>query len=67
MRFVKNAAIFQDADVTVLLKHLIIDVINFFCRANGMMRTMDTKDLLNTLPVIQTQFDALLKFDVRAL
>nr|KAF6435885.1 hypothetical protein HJG63_012598 [Rousettus aegyptiacus] len=31
--------------------------------ANGMMRTMDTKDLLNTLPVIQTQFDALLKFD----
>ncbi|XP_039722976.1 phosphatidylinositol-binding clathrin assembly protein-like [Pteropus medius] len=31
--------------------------------ANGMMRTMDTNDLLNILPVIQTQFDALLKFD----
>lgn len=51
----------------MLLKLLIIDVINFFCRANGMMRTMDTNDLLNILPVIQTQFDALLKFDVRAL
>lgn len=31
------------------------------------MRTMDTKRLLNTLPVIQTQFDALLNFNVRAL
>lgn len=31
------------------------------------MRTMNTKELLNTLPVIQTQFDALLNFNVRAL
>ncbi|KAF3812399.1 hypothetical protein GH733_019535 [Mirounga leonina] len=30
---------------------------------DGMMRTMDTKQLLNTLPVIQTQFDALLNFN----
>lgn len=29
-----------------------------------MMRTMNTKDLLNTLPVIQIQFDALLNFNV---
>lgn len=28
-----------------------------------MMRTMNTKDLLNTLRVIQTQFDALLSFN----
>nr|XP_012613332.1 prefoldin subunit 3 isoform X3 [Microcebus murinus] len=30
---------------------------------HGMMRTMKTKELLNTLPVIQTQFDALLNFN----
>ncbi|XP_004779397.2 phosphatidylinositol-binding clathrin assembly protein-like isoform X1 [Mustela putorius furo] len=30
---------------------------------DGTMRTMDTKRLLNTLPVIQTQFDALLNFN----
>ncbi|XP_013365457.1 PREDICTED: phosphatidylinositol-binding clathrin assembly protein-like isoform X2 [Chinchilla lanigera] len=30
---------------------------------NGVMRTMNTKELLNTLPVIQTQFDALLNFN----
>ncbi|XP_032185990.1 phosphatidylinositol-binding clathrin assembly protein-like isoform X2 [Mustela erminea] len=30
---------------------------------DGTMRTMDTKQLLNTLPVIQTQFDALLNFN----
>ncbi|XP_032447982.1 phosphatidylinositol-binding clathrin assembly protein-like [Lynx canadensis] len=30
---------------------------------DGMMRTMDTKQLLNTLPVIQIQFDALLNFN----
>ncbi|XP_037676893.1 phosphatidylinositol-binding clathrin assembly protein-like [Choloepus didactylus] len=30
---------------------------------NGMMRTLNTKELLNTLPVIQTQFDALLNFN----
>lgn len=30
---------------------------------DGMMRTMNTKDLLNTLRVIQTQFDALLSFN----
>ncbi|XP_042639014.1 phosphatidylinositol-binding clathrin assembly protein-like [Orycteropus afer afer] len=30
---------------------------------DGMMRTMNTKDLLNTLPVIQIQLDALLKFN----
>ncbi|KAK2494937.1 hypothetical protein MC885_013875 [Smutsia gigantea] len=30
---------------------------------DGMMRTMNTRDLLNTLPVIQTQFDALLGFN----
>nr|KAF6492459.1 hypothetical protein HJG59_009661 [Molossus molossus] len=33
---------------------------------DGMMRTMNTKDLLNTLPVIQTQFDALLNFNASA-
>ncbi|XP_063101746.1 phosphatidylinositol-binding clathrin assembly protein-like [Cavia porcellus] len=31
--------------------------------ADGVMRTMNTKELLNTLPVIQTQFDALLNFN----
>ncbi|XP_069922527.1 phosphatidylinositol-binding clathrin assembly protein isoform X2 [Oryctolagus cuniculus] len=30
---------------------------------DGMMRTMNTKELLNILPVIQTQFDALLNFN----
>nr|XP_045360354.1 phosphatidylinositol-binding clathrin assembly protein-like [Camelus bactrianus] len=30
---------------------------------DGLMRTMNTKELLNTLPVIQTQFDALLNFN----
>ncbi|XP_077002124.1 uncharacterized protein LOC143671064 [Tamandua tetradactyla] len=30
---------------------------------DGMMRTLSTKELLNTLPVIQTQFDALLNFN----
>ncbi|XP_045328061.1 phosphatidylinositol-binding clathrin assembly protein-like isoform X3 [Leopardus geoffroyi] len=30
---------------------------------DGMMRTMDTKQLLNTLPVIQIQLDALLHFN----
>ncbi|XP_061034249.1 phosphatidylinositol-binding clathrin assembly protein-like [Eubalaena glacialis] len=30
---------------------------------DGVMRTMNTKELLNTLPVIQTQFDALLYFN----
>ncbi|KAK2491886.1 hypothetical protein MC885_006752, partial [Smutsia gigantea] len=30
---------------------------------DGMMRTMNTRDLLNTLSVIQTQFDALLGFN----
>lgn len=30
---------------------------------DGMMRTMNTTDLLNTLLVIQTQFDALLNFN----
>ncbi|XP_010623478.1 uncharacterized protein LOC104862948 isoform X2 [Fukomys damarensis] len=30
---------------------------------NGVMRTMNTRELLDTLPVIQTQFDALLKFN----
>ncbi|XP_064133898.1 phosphatidylinositol-binding clathrin assembly protein-like [Loxodonta africana] len=30
---------------------------------DGMMRTMNTKELLNTLPVIQIQFDALLNFN----
>ncbi|XP_058146968.1 phosphatidylinositol-binding clathrin assembly protein-like [Dasypus novemcinctus] len=30
---------------------------------DGMMRTLNTKDLLNTLPVIQIQFDALLNFN----
>ncbi|KAI5934466.1 Phosphatidylinositol-binding clathrin assembly protein [Manis javanica] len=30
---------------------------------DGMMRTMNTKDLFNTLRVIQTQFDALLSFN----
>ncbi|XP_036779462.2 phosphatidylinositol-binding clathrin assembly protein-like [Manis pentadactyla] len=30
---------------------------------DGMMRTMNTEDLLNTLRVIQTQFDALLSFN----
>lgn len=38
-----------------------------FCRMDGMMRTLDTKQLLNTLLVIQIQFDALLNFNVRAL
>uniref|UniRef100_A0A8D1RQB5 ENTH domain-containing protein n=1 Tax=Sus scrofa TaxID=9823 RepID=A0A8D1RQB5_PIG len=32
-------------------------------KTNGVMRTMNTKELLNTLPVIQTQFDALLNFN----
>uniref|UniRef100_A0A8D2HDF3 ENTH domain-containing protein n=1 Tax=Urocitellus parryii TaxID=9999 RepID=A0A8D2HDF3_UROPR len=32
---------------------------------DGVMRAMNTKDLLNTLPVIQTQLDALLNFNVR--
>lgn len=31
------------------------------------MRSMNTNELLNTLPVIQTQFDALLNFNVRVL
>ncbi|XP_036031055.1 phosphatidylinositol-binding clathrin assembly protein-like isoform X2 [Onychomys torridus] len=31
--------------------------------AHGVMRTMNTNELLNTLPVIQTQFDALLNFN----
>ncbi|XP_023581659.1 phosphatidylinositol-binding clathrin assembly protein-like, partial [Trichechus manatus latirostris] len=30
---------------------------------DGMMRTMNTKELLNTLPVIQIQLDALLNFN----
>ncbi|XP_052598767.1 lys-63-specific deubiquitinase BRCC36 isoform X2 [Peromyscus californicus insignis] len=30
---------------------------------HGVMRTMNTNELLNTLPVIQTQFDALLNFN----
>ena len=68
MQFGKNAAIFQDADVTVLLKLLIsTDVMKFFYRTDGVMRTMDTEQLLNTLPVIQIQFDALLNFNVRGL
>ncbi|XP_039078608.1 phosphatidylinositol-binding clathrin assembly protein-like isoform X1 [Hyaena hyaena] len=29
----------------------------------GMMRTMDTKELLNILPIVQIQFDALLNFN----
>nr|XP_023490095.1 prefoldin subunit 3 isoform X3 [Equus caballus] len=33
---------------------------------NGMMRTMNTKELLNTLPVIQIQFDALLNFNANS-
>nr|KAF6359994.1 hypothetical protein mMyoMyo1_010956 [Myotis myotis] len=33
---------------------------------DGFMRNMNTKDLLNTLPVIQTQFDALLGFNANA-
>ncbi|XP_054574359.1 phosphatidylinositol-binding clathrin assembly protein-like isoform X4 [Eptesicus fuscus] len=33
---------------------------------DGFMRNMNTKDLLNTLPVIQTQFDALLSFNANA-
>nr|XP_040143389.1 phosphatidylinositol-binding clathrin assembly protein-like isoform X1 [Ictidomys tridecemlineatus] len=32
---------------------------------DGVMRTMNTKDLLNTLPVIQTQLDALLNFNAK--
>jgi hypothetical protein len=32
-----------------------------------MMRTMNTNKLLNTLPVIQIQLDALLNFSVRSL
>ncbi|XP_059739840.1 phosphatidylinositol-binding clathrin assembly protein [Bos taurus] len=34
--------------------------------ADGVMRTMNTKELLNTLPVIQIQFDALLNFNANA-
>ncbi|CAM9147830.1 unnamed protein product [Rangifer tarandus platyrhynchus] len=33
---------------------------------DGVMRTMNTKELLNTLPVIQIQFDALLNFNANA-
>ncbi|OWK04347.1 hypothetical protein Celaphus_00016182, partial [Cervus elaphus hippelaphus] len=33
---------------------------------DGVMRTMNTKQLLNTLPVIQIQFDALLNFNANA-
>ncbi|XDB66624.1 hypothetical protein ABFV05_020240 [Capra hircus] len=33
---------------------------------DGVMRTMNTKKLLNTLPVIQIQFDALLNFNANA-
>ncbi|XP_020745204.1 prefoldin subunit 3 isoform X1 [Odocoileus virginianus] len=33
---------------------------------DGVMRTMNTKELLNTLPVIQVQFDALLNFNANA-
>nr|XP_034491305.1 phosphatidylinositol-binding clathrin assembly protein-like [Marmota flaviventris] len=32
---------------------------------DGVMRIMNTKDLLNTLPVIQTQLDALLNFNAK--
>uniref|UniRef100_A0A8D1KQY1 ENTH domain-containing protein n=1 Tax=Sus scrofa TaxID=9823 RepID=A0A8D1KQY1_PIG len=46
---------------------IAIDITKTKRGTNGVMRTMNTKELLNTLPVIQTQFDALLNFNVRAL
>lgn len=38
-----------------------------FHRTNGVMRTMNSRELLNALLVIQTQFTALLNVNVRAL
>lgn len=34
-------------------------------RAEGVMRTMTTEKLLKGMPVLQTQIDTLLEFDVR--
>uniref|UniRef100_A0A8D1NW66 ENTH domain-containing protein n=1 Tax=Sus scrofa TaxID=9823 RepID=A0A8D1NW66_PIG len=42
---------------------IAIDITKTKRGTNGVMRTMNTKELLNTLPVIQTQFDALLNFN----
>lgn len=36
-------------------------------RAEGVMRTMNTEKLIKTLPIIQTQLDALLDFQVNML
>lgn len=37
----------------------------FSSRADGVMRTMNTEKLIQTLPHIQNQLDALLDFQVR--
>lgn len=41
-----------------------VDCLIFFLSAEGVMRTMTTEKLLKGMPVLQTQIDTLLEFDV---
>lgn len=50
----------------LLLIICLFNIVLFFSKEDGVLRTMNSDKLLKTLPVLQSQLDALLEFDCTA-